>query len=646
MLVAFTPEGRHLWMANLGHGTTHYHLGRSGSRVAIARPPDELSVVVPRASRKGLTCPFAPESVALIESADDDLVLAASGGGDLALLEARGAMRWAHSVKARCGRVHLNLRSGLITLPAHDEGVQLFTLDGEGAGAFDVGEPVVAAASGATAAGSVLALLTGGGAVLLMDTDGNVLWESAFDLPASSLALTSDGSLLVVALGNQTCLALRLTQGEEVGGQLPEFDEYATSPHAPWPGEEIIEAQIVGGDEGDLPELLPEGDGPAPPEPEPDEEWDIVAAVVEEPTEEEAPAGTEPRPLPTLGTAKLTGKIRVADADAPTSLDQLFISPGGEFACMAMADGHVVALDMAGKTLATGLIEPPARIIRRRTESLLGVWGPRELLIVSAEGGKVQTLPLESLDVRLLYCSAALDMMAVVDAVGQLTLARPGREVLARVTVQPAPRRLAVSPDGKVITTEDAERRRRFFDCRGRQVHKQRFAVDEDFPQVVVENAFCAFGGTEGHVVLQDAGGKAVSRRKVLRNIARLESLGSTIGIYDAGGQCLVMAPYGNIEARFALPPGPMLVRKPRSGSIVALSAQGNVLTAYSGGLRTEPTPLWEFECKDRIVVFDASADADRAVIVAGERVYFIEAPAAQTSAEHAGPSGEQAEEG
>ena len=140
------------------------------------------------------------------------------------------------------------------------------------------------------------------------------------------------------------------------------------------------------------------------------------------------------------------------------------------------------------------------------------------------------------------------------------------QRMLASTPLEPAPFRLVMSPDGHTIVTEDHEKRLRFFDLGARCVRKQRFNVPERFPHMVLEDAFCAFGGTEGRVILQDGNGTVVCRRKVGDAVERLDSLERAVAVYSTGGRCIVMGPYGNLDAVFDAPPGQYMVRAPHGG--------------------------------------------------------------------------------
>jgi hypothetical protein len=595
MIVGFGPDGRQMWAMHVGLGVCALSLGTAGARLALAHPPDGVVLAQPRAGRSKLNCGFPASSVVLLEEGRPQ-ILVAGPRGDVALLDAGGRPLWHHKVQAASGPVRASARADMVTLPALQEGVQAFTLDGAGAGAFDVGEPVTGAVPAASPIGTVLAVLTAGGQVLLIDLDGTILWESGFEARAGAVEMTADGSLLAVALADGRIVACKPRFEAAMEGQAVKTLHAADRPSAEPPAGET---RAVADPEALRHELL---------------SGLQLNVELEEPGAAAAPA------------AVLAGKARLEQGRPPTSREELVVSPLGAFAAMALGDGRVMVTDMAGVVLAAGGIPPSARLVRRRSEALLAAWSPAALIVLSPVKRKTQTVALEQLKVRLFDCSERVHAATALTQDGDLLMLRPTGEVTARAPVDPAPWRLMMSPDGQTVVTEDDELRLRFFDSSGRQLRKQRFHVEERFEHMILENAFCAFGSNQGRVVLQDLQGKVASRRKVVDRVVRLESLETAVAVYDAGGQCLIMAPHGNVLMAFAPPPGDCLVRMPRSGSPLVLHSRGPVLTALTGrGAGLEP--LWRFECPGEIITFDADRDGRQVAVATSDRIYFVRAP-------------------
>ena len=614
MAIGFGPDGKQTWTLFVGTGATAWDLGLSGRRLLVAQPATSLTLLAPGVEPVPIPCDFAASSAALIENGDD-LVVAAGEDGDLALLDEKGAVHWRHKVADRCGPVRVSRSAGLIVVPAYEDGIQVLTLDGDGAGAFDVGEPVVAAAAAGAPAAPVIGALTVGGDLLIVDMDGTVLSEQSFDLPARDFAIAADASMLIVSLGSTNLAAYWLSTPRDVSAAATKDLDYGRrflpSPTA---------SDAAADDDGPTTAVSP---GTRPEVAVPDIEiGDLDLSPGEEPPHG-MPKGPHTVPEKVLHP-RLVAKVRLPQSGALAARDQLLVSPAGTFAAMALSDGGVLVTDTEGNVLVSRATESPVSLLKKRAEMLLAAWCPEALVVISPPKRRTQTVDLKELNVRLLDCSERLDVAVIAGADGELLTMRLTGQVLARVQVTPSPLRLMMSPDGQTVLTNDGEGRIRFFNRAGECVRKQRFSAEEQFDHILLENAFCAFGGSQGHVILQDNQGKIASRRKVVERVSRMESLSNAVAVYDAGGRCVVMGLHGDLQAVLDPPVGDTLIRMPRGGEALALHAEGRALVALTGR-SSELNTLWRFECKEPIRVFDADADARKVVIVTEERIYFIE---------------------
>ncbi len=569
----FSPDGKHLWAISVGPGISSFDLGASGRQIAAARGQrGVLSVVAGRRPVTSFRCGHQVASVALAES-HSNCIIAAGDSGAISLLDSDGVTQWRHNVSSRCGKVRLCTEAGIITLPAHGAGVETFTLSGEGAGAFDVGQAALAAAPAATPLGTLIGVLTDQNSVLLMDLEGFILWHRKFDADTVDFGITGDASLVVVRLGD---------------GKLVAFEfEFPTG--APAAAESVAEVS------GPLKEP-------------------------EAPSEQEA-AGVVGAP-PAREAALLCARPLQGDT-VPDRPQALFVSADGRFTVLALGNGHVAAFSQRGELVAEGHLDPPGKIRKKRSETSVAVWNPASLMGMELDRGETWSLPLGPRPARDLDCSASLDLIAFVDRADDLVLLKRGGEEVARRRIEPSPVRLMMAPGGKTIITEDGEGRFRFFDDRGRLMRKQRMAGGEQFHHVVLEDEFCVFGGSEGRLIVQDARGRVTWSGRAANRIARLEALEGAFAVHDEGGWCFLLKPDGEVLGEFHPPSGQCLLRSPSRGDPVLLHAEGKMLTAFQGHQK-KLAVIWRFGCREEIRALEADRDGNFVAIVTAERLYFI----------------------
>ena len=592
-VVAFGADGKPLWAVTVGQGVPSIDIDRSGRRLVAARPPYSIITVSPGAHEKELKCHHRVASVALVEGPPDSIA-AAGELGELSFMDTEGGARWQYSLGTRSGRVRISPAAGIVTLPVYEEGVQSFTLEGAGAGAFDVGQSVTVAAAAASPVGTVLALLTDENGVMLMNMDGLVLWHQRFDAGVADFCITDDASMIVASVGGRRLVGFAI----EVPGPTPS--------HA---GPAQVGARAA--------ERPPETGSAAA--------TAGAAAIEEAPAAEKepvVPAGT-PRPQ----EAVLVAEREFASGAGPKGLDCLAVTPGGQFALAALSDGFMIALDRRGNTVVEARLDGPAQVRKKRSDGLLAAWNPRVLVGVEFGTAQVWTLPLGPVAARLLDCTEDLSLISLVDERDHLVILRRDGTEAGRYRGGPGAVRLLMTPTAGTVLTMDAEGRLRFFDAEANLRRKQRMAGGESFDQVVLEDGFCAFGGSEGRVVMQDVNGKVLWAAKVLDSVERLESLEHALAVYGSEGKCLVLSPYGDIVAEFSPPPGQCALRTAPGTEPVLLHARRNVLTAF-GGYQRKLDALWRFECREEIEFFEADRSGSLVAVVAGRRLCLVERPA------------------
>jgi len=594
-VTAFSADGKPLWAVTVGQGVTCIDIDGAGRRLVAARPPYSIVIISPGTHEKELRCHHKVASVALVEGPPDSIA-AAGELGELSLVDAEGAARWQYSLGTRSGRVRVSPSASIVTVPVYEEGVQSFTLDGAGAGAFDVGKSVTAAAAAASPAGTLLAVLADENGIMLLNMDGLVLWHQGLGAGVTDFGMTDDASMIVAGVGGNRIVGFAI---EIPGGTPPPAVRRARAPAASAPLEEAPGAKPA----AVAPGAPVEGKAP--------------------PAERERPAlaGT-PRPQEAL----LLAEKGFAGGSVPKGPGCLAVTPGGEFVVVTLPDGLVAALNRGGNTIVEARLDGPAQVKKKRSDVRAAAWNPRAFVGLELRRAETWQLPLGPIPARLLDCTEALDLIGLVDERDQLVLLRREGTEAGRTRVGPSAVRLLMAPTAGTVLTEDGEGRLRFFDSQANLRRKQRIAGAEAFDQVVLEDGFCAFGGSEGRVVIQDANGKVLWTAKVLDSVERLESLEHALAVYGPGGRCLVLSPYGETLAEFSPPPGQCTLRTPPGTDAVVLHARRNVLTAF-GGHQRKLSALWRLKCNEDIKFFEADRGASLVAVVTGRRLYLVEGP-------------------
>jgi hypothetical protein len=568
-----------------------------------------------------LKCQHQVASLALLED-DTDGVVVAGERGELSRLGPGGDTLWKYNLGSECRRVRVSHGSELIVLPVLEEGIQTFDLNGDGMGAFDLGEPVTGAAAGTGPSGPLMAVVTQEKVLMVLDMEGLILWDFELEVLLVDFDFTDDAALLVAAGGDQQIHGFKLTGS----GWNPFTADRPAEEMASTPAEPVAETGLEDEEDFDLEGLLEEEEGvqtantDARPE---------TGQMVEEPQEEpeapplpeEAPAGA-PRPK----GAMILGQLELPGETLPTDLDQVFVTPDGQCSLVAMPGGRTLLLDRSGNLVSEFEIGPNSRIVKRRSNQRAVVWSPNELLVIDLREGEGEKVVLGPPSARLLESTCNGKLIALIDENDDLVILRSDGEEIVRRHIDPPPIMLHMSPGGKTILTKDDEGRFRFFDNRARLQRKQRIAGGGVFSDVILEEGFCALGGSEGRVIVQEMSGKVLWTERVANRVVRMESLENAIAVYDQSGTCMVLNPYGEIEMEFEPPPGLSLVRVPEAGNPILLHARRDVLTAY-GGYSRKLDARWSFRCDDPIRVFEADSNATFVMVASGNTLFFGEGP-------------------
>jgi hypothetical protein len=620
VLQAFNTNAEPLWELDV-EGVESFDLGKTARTVALGVPPYGVLLVDPLNPDGALEvkCQHQVASLAVLET-ETDGVVAAGERGELSRLDSDGETVWKYNLGNECRQVRISHASQLIVLPVLEEGIQTFDIDGNGQGAFDLGDPVTGAGAGYGPSGPLLSVVTREQVLMVMDMEGLILWDHELDVLLVDFDFTDDASLLVTVGGNQVVHAFGLTgpggepfaaaepteeiSAQEVGAapeldldEEPEFDLEGLIEEEEFIEEELLEA-----------EEAPEAE--------------TVEEEVEAPSKPtEAPPGA-PRPK----GAQILGELQLPGEALPTDLEEIFVTPDGTCAVAALPGGRVLTLDRTGEIVSEFEVGAHGRIVKRRSNEMAVVWSPENLLVLDLQAGTGRQVVLGPPPVRLLRASSNGEMVALVDEKDDLIILHSDGEEVVRRHIDPPPIMLDMSPAGSTILTKDDEGRFRFFDNEASLQRKQRIAGGGIFADVILEEGFCALGGSEGRVIVQEMSGKVLWTKRVANRVVRLESLENAIAVYDQSGTCMVLNPYGEVEMEFEPPPGLSVVRTPSHGDPILLHARRNVLTAY-GGYSRKLDARWSFRCEDPIRVFESDREATFVVVASGNTLFFVEGP-------------------
>ncbi|MFP4027945.1 MAG: hypothetical protein ACLFWL_09150 [Candidatus Brocadiia bacterium] len=580
-IVGLTPEGQEAWTVDVASEASAFHPGRFGREVAVVSPPFDIAVLTCGTGKveAEITCSHGVKSLFLLDDGAGGVV-AAGARGELSRWDLSGEPQWNYNLEADCGRVEACYGAEIIALPATDEGIQAFYFNGEGAGAFDLGDPVTHAGVARSGEKIWLGVVSQEKNIAVMDLEGLIYWEYSFDAPIADFCFSPDASLLIVATTDRKVVCFRAVGPGRVPG-------------------------------GGVENISP-----------------TEASTVEETFEVE---GAEARKYVGIGAprpkgASLIRKEEMSGEILPEELNGICVTPGGDYVGIVCTDGHIVGFNRSGELVAKSDIKYPAAICKKRSDVCLAAWNSRKLVGLELGAATSWELPLEPGPVRAADCTERFDLVAFVNEQDELVLVRRDGKELARKVVQPGPTRLFAAPTGTTLLTQDAEGRLRFFDARCNLQRKQRVAGKESFDQIVLEDGFCALGGSKGRVIVQDMGGNVLWTDQIMKSIKRMTSLENTLAIYGGEDRCLVLNPYGEIVIEFEPPPGLSLIRTPHGKDPVLLHARRNRLTCY-GGYHRKLNAQWSFRCDDKISVFEADKDARFVAIAAGPKLYFVEGP-------------------
>lgn len=592
-IVGIGPDGLKLWTVELAEGLTCFDMtGAHGYLAAAGGDPSFYGYHIAERAKEEFVVAHQVCSIALVRG-DGSSVLVAGQAGDVSLLDGTGKVIWHHDVHHRCGPVRVSANGEFVVLPVYEEGVHAFLINGEGAGAYGPGEEVVEAKVDST--GSFVAMKTSEQSVILMDREGIVWWKRAFEQPVAAFDVNADASKLMVALqgGEVICIELAL-ETEEAAEDIFEFVDGVGAPLE----EETERAVAAVGGRG-TPKL-------------------------ELKEESEAGKGRSSESQADLRTPTVLWEKDLREGVRPGDPSHFFLTHHGRFVVTIFPAGKVVVFDRKGRTVLTTQIDVPAWMKRKRSEQHVCVWNPHSVIILALEEGRSQSYDIGTASTEHLDCSEDSDLICTIDESGRLSGIGPGGEHRWQRAVRPPPQRLLVSPNGQLVVTEDGEGRYRYYDGDGKLIHKHRFSPFGVFPHAVLEDTFSAVGGRDGRLVIVDRRGRKLWAGSVGAGICRLESLLDALGVYEEGGRCSLVDPYGHVLWGFGPPPGRCLLRHPADRDPVLLHVSGKVLTVF-GGYHRKIQPLKRFTCGEAISLFEADCEGRTVALVAGRKVCLLD---------------------
>ncbi|MFW5915650.1 MAG: hypothetical protein ACOCTQ_04175, partial [Planctomycetota bacterium] len=431
-------------------------------------------------------------------------------------------------------------------------------------------------------------------------SDGAIMWEYESEVLLVDFDFSPDASRLVAASGNQVVEGFNLSASHV---------EENKAPQEPPPVE--------------LEEKIETGDTEMPPPPPPPVDNEVDEEPETKPQPDHLRPGAPPD-SPRTRDASIVGEVPVDDADLPDTLGQINVTPDGRYCVAVLPDHGIMVFTREGDVTQEIPVTERAQIVKTPHNNIVTVWTPSSCWVLNLAEESSRRLDFGDRKAFLFQATADAELITLVDEDDNLLLMKGNGDKIGRRPVNPPPTLLAMAPAGGVIVTKDTEGRFRFFDGQGNQTRKQRIAGGGNYEHIIVEEGFCALGGTDGRIIVHEMSGKVLWTEQVSNGVARLESLGNSMAVYDEAGLCKILNPYGKVEIEFDPPPGLSLLRAPQQNDPVLLHASRNVFTAYSGYSR-KLEAQWGFRADNPVRVFEASRTGDFVVIAAGSTFYCLQ---------------------
>jgi hypothetical protein len=228
--VAFLADRKILWRKTLEHPAELVECGAEGDYV-LALSRSGWGAFLNRFGRimSDIDLGGPADSAALVR--DSGKIVAVTREGMVRTFTSWGKGIYETRLHHSAEGVDASDSGDIIVIPVTAYGVEALTIGGETIGAYEVGEPVKAAA--VSGRGDLLLFATTRDRLVLLDRDATVLGSTLFPAPITALALSQDGSRALVTTG---CgYAHLLVISDQESAPLIELGEGAASAANPRP---------------------------------------------------------------------------------------------------------------------------------------------------------------------------------------------------------------------------------------------------------------------------------------------------------------------------------------------------------------------------------------------------------------------------
>ena len=488
-----------------------------------------------------------------------------------------------------------------------------------------MGEPVVRAEISDD--GTRVMAETESGRMVLLNVRGDILWETALEVPPPDWAFGDGGRALAIVTGEREVALYRTDVS--AGPPLP----------PPPPGEPAI--ATVGNEDGagaSTPDFML-GDGfvleldladgagagtagavaetpAAAPAAEPEVEF--TAEIAEEPEAVAEPAYA----LPSEGTLLWKRKLRANALPAAQSLFRVAL--GGRYFVAMLTDGRALALDEKGDPAVKAAVGLPARLVPAHPNKMVGAWTSEQIVILHPAGGKSRIVVFPEPSIKSVACSEDFRMVCALSAEGTMWAYKAGDVAAWEKQVGEVADSVHVSPRGRTIVVADKDGRYRFFDVDGQLQSKFRFPSGDSSRLLGVADDFSVFGWPGGRLRVVDAESTQLWGASLFSDVSEVEVLGRTFAVYGASGGCALVDPQAQTVHEMSPPAGRVRLRIVPSLGPVVVHIAGRMISAFTG-VQSSLNMAWRYECPAGIEMFAADMDAGIVVALAGERLYCVE---------------------
>ncbi len=521
-----------------------------------------------------IKCHCIPDSLALIN--EEPMQFAVAGRlGELGVISGSSGYEWEFSIGIQTGPISFDHASGTIVVPAFEDGIYLYNTGGETVGNFDLSAPVSSVRIANTRVGPLIIAFTADNSLVLLNIEGNLLWEKRLKEPVVAMHVAEGGGWMTIATANGGVLTYALKLSAD---------------HTP----AFTTGQVA------------------------DEESRTGALDITKGHEDGEVALTDKK----TPQAHVYGEAPLKGALLPRGEGRVRVSASGHRVAASLPGGDCIVMEPDGRVVADSRIDPPARILQSSSQDFFGIWNPRKLVFINNQNNRVQSEDFES-GIKQLGSSDDFQTIAFVNKKNELVVRSLQGEELTRKRFSPGPGLICVSPDGKTILVEETRLSLKFIGPDGQEKEARNFRTKIPFDHLCLTDTFCACINTKGVLLLQNTEGEFLLKEKIKGGIKNAYTLKDTLVVEENSGKCRLINEQGDTFWEFEPPPGKTLIRMPDKSDPLLFLTRKKLLTAFEG-YKKKLSVLWTFKSDAEIEFIDADSAGKMLVAGAGGRLYFV----------------------